>query len=84
MGINSRLDSIQAAILDRKLKSVLKFNEIRRKIACIYDEKLKKIKEIKLTKTNLGSSRHLYVIRTKYRNKLLKYLIFHPMLITIF
>ena len=35
---------------------------------------LKTIKEIKLTKTNLGSSRHLYVIRVKKRDSLIKYL----------
>ena len=74
LGMNSRLDSIQAVILNRKLKSVLKVNEDRRKIAKIYDEKLKNIKQIKITKTNPGSSRHLYVIRTKYRDKLVRYL----------
>ena len=45
--MNSRLDSIQAVILNRKLKSVLKVNEDRRNIAKIYDEKLKNIKQIK-------------------------------------
>ena len=74
LGMNSRLDTIQAVILNRKLKSVLKVNEDRRKIAKIYDEKLKNIKQIKITKTNPGSSRHLYVIRTKYRDKLVRYL----------
>ena len=74
LGMNSRLDAIQAVILNRKLKSVLKVNEYRRNIAKIYDEKLKNIKQIKITKTNPGSSRHLYVIRTKYRDKLVRYL----------
>ena len=75
LGMNSRLDTIQAAILNRKLKSVLKVNEDRRYIAKIYDEKLKNVKQIKITKTNPGSSRHLYVIRTKYRDKLIRYLL---------
>ena len=48
--MNSRLDTIQAAILNRKLKSVLKVNEDRRYIAKIYDEKLKNVKQIKITK----------------------------------
>jgi len=74
-GMNSRLDTIQAAVLNIKLKSVLKANENRRNIAKIYDEKLNTIKQIKITKTNPGSSRHLYVIRTKYRDKLVKYLL---------
>ena len=75
LGMNSRLDTIQAAVLNIKLKSVLKTNENRRNIAKIYDEKLNTIKQIKITKTNPGSSRHLYVIRTKYRDKLVKYLL---------
>ena len=75
LGMNSRLDTIQAAVLNIKLKSVLKANENRRNLAKIYDEKLNTIKQIKITKTNPGSSRHLYVIRTKYRDKLVKYLL---------
>ena len=73
--MNSRLDTIQAAILNRKLKSVLKINENRRKIAKIYDEKLKSIKQIKITKTKPGSASHLYVIRTKLRDDLVRYLL---------
>ena len=36
---------------------------------------LEKINEIEITKTNPGSSRHLYVVRTAKRNKLLNYLV---------
>ena len=75
LGMNSRLDTIQAAILNRKLKSILKVNENRRKIAKIYDIALDKIKYIKITKTNPGSARHLYIIRTKRRDHLMKYLL---------
>ena len=71
--MSSRLDTIQAVVLKNKLKSILKLNDIRRKISIFYDKSLRNIKEIKITETNPGSSRHLYVIRTKYRNKLLKY-----------
>jgi len=74
IGMNSRLDTIQSVVLRRKLKTLLKMNEKRRKIGLIYDRLLKPIKEIKLTKTNKGSSRHLYVIRTKHRNKLISFL----------
>ena len=74
IGRNSRLDTIQAVVLTNKLNSVLKLNEKRRKIANYYDKLLKSIKEIKLTKTNNGSSRHLYVIRTKKRNQLIEHL----------
>ena len=75
LGMNSRLDTIQAAILNGKLKSILKINDNRRKIAKIYDEKLKTIKQIKITKTNPGSARHLYVIRTKHRDGLVRHLL---------
>ena len=74
LGMNSRLDTIQAVILNYKLKSILALNNRRRKVANYYDKELCKIKEIKLTKTDEGSSRHLYIIRTEMRDKLLKYL----------
>ena len=74
IGKNSRLDTIQAVVLKNKIKNTLRWNDERRKISNIYDENLKKIEEIKLTKTSPGSSRHLYVIRTKKRDKLINYL----------
>ena len=74
IGINSRLDTIQSVVLNKKLKTLLKMNLRRRNIGRLYDKLLKPIREIKLTKTNEGSSRHLYVIRTKKRNKLINFL----------
>jgi dTDP-4-amino-4,6-dideoxygalactose transaminase len=74
IGLNSRLDTIQAVVLKNKLKTILYLNQKRREIAHYYDKKLCHISEIKLTKTNEGSSRHLYVIRVRNRNKLIKHL----------
>ena len=74
IGLNSRLDTIQAVVLKEKLNSILILNEKRRKVSSYYDKILAPIKQIKLTKTSKGSSRHLYVIRTKRRNELIKYL----------
>ena len=74
IGKNTRLDTIQSIVLMKKLKSILKLNINRRTISNYYDLNLKDIKNIKLTKTMPGSSRHLYVIRTKKRDKLKKYL----------
>ncbi len=51
-----------------------RLNNKRRKIANYYDKILAQIKQIKLTKTSKGSSRHLYVIRTIRRNELIKFL----------
>jgi len=74
IGKNSRLDTIQSIVLKNKIKNVLKWNDVRRKISNIYDKNLEDINEVKLTKTFPGSSRHLYVIRVKNRKKLVKYL----------
>ena len=74
IGKNSRLDTIQSIVLKNKIKNVLKWNDVRRKISNIYDKNLEDINEEKLTKTFPGSSRHLYVIRVKNRKKLVKYL----------
>ena len=73
-GLNSRLDTIQASILLQKLKYTPLLNNYRRKISAFYDEELSYIDKIKLTNTDPGSSRHLYVIRVKDRDKLAKYL----------
>ena len=40
----------------------------------IYDDKFREFRHIKITKTNPGSVRHLYVIRTKRRDALVKHL----------
>ena len=74
LGINSRLDTLQAVVLKQKLRSILKLNQSRRKIAKIYDNNLDKIKEINLIKTKPGSTYHLYVIKTKKRDSLQRYL----------
>jgi len=73
-GINSRLDTLQASILLKKINLTPKYNNYRRIISNYYDEGLGYIGDIKLTITDPGSSRHLYVIRTKYRDKLCKFL----------
>lgn len=78
-GINSRLDEIQAAVLDVKLRYLDKEVEHRRKIANLY---LNGIKNpiIQLPLQNVDSENykqhvwHLFVIRTKNRDALQKYL----------
>jgi len=78
-GVNSRLDEIQAAILNVKLKFLDQENQHRRHIADLY---LKEIHNpaIELPCKNIDTETyaqhvwHLFVIRTKYREKLQQYL----------
>lgn len=80
-GLNSRLDEIQAAVLDVKLKYVDQENQRRRDIATKY---LEEIKNDKITLPALTSHLspltsqnhvwHLFVIRTKHRDPLQQYL----------
>ena len=75
-GRNSRLDTIQAGILNIKLGSYNKCISKRNKLAKIYFSKLKKISEIKLFKLNSNNLNvyHQFVIRTNKRESLKKFL----------
>lgn len=74
-GVNSRLDEIQAAILNFKLRKLNDYIKKRRKIAKVYNEKIKN-KNFILPKENKDCfhSYYIYVLRSKKRNKLLNYL----------
>ncbi|MBN9379446.1 MAG: DegT/DnrJ/EryC1/StrS family aminotransferase [Chitinophagaceae bacterium] len=75
-GINSRLDTIQAAILSAKLPNILRWTDARIKNAGIYDSCLKDIPRICLPKVRPASrhSFHLYVIRADRRDELMAFL----------
>ena len=75
-GRNSRLDGIQASILETKLKYIDRWNDIRIKIAHRYLERLKDVKDIKLPKIRFNSKYvfHLFVIKTEKRDQLKTYL----------
>jgi len=59
VGINSRLDSIQAAVLNEKLKHLNDFSARRNKAAAYYDEALKGIAELK-TPHRFKKSTHVF------------------------
>jgi dTDP-4-amino-4,6-dideoxygalactose transaminase len=78
LGCNSRLDTIQAAILKVKLKNLDQYSEARNKMAVYYDEKLSSISEIQVPE-RAGNSTHVfhqYTLRVKNgkRDELQKYL----------
>ena len=77
IGYNSRLDSIQAAVLLVKLKSVDKFNNARIKVAKKYTQAFKNIPQIQPPQLSNDGNRHVYhqyTIKVSSRDALLKYL----------
>ena len=74
-GVNSRLDEIQAGLLDIKLKHLDSDNERRREIAKYYRENIKNpMITLPETYDELAHVWHVFVIRTPEREKLQKYL----------
>jgi dTDP-4-amino-4,6-dideoxygalactose transaminase len=66
-GVNSRLDGLQAAILDVKLKHLEGWTERRQAIAKIYDESLSDLVITPYVSPDVRHVYHLYVIRVKNR-----------------
>jgi len=75
-GVNSRLDELQAAILNTKLASLDQENEYRRKIAERYLEGIKNEQIVLpvIAANKEGHVWHLFVIRVKEREKFQQYL----------
>jgi dTDP-4-amino-4,6-dideoxygalactose transaminase len=76
LGENSRLDTIQAVVLNVKLPQLDSWNEKRREVAHAYNDKLSGIGDVITPKIAQESEHvfHLYVIRTKRRDDLAQYL----------
>lgn len=75
-GINSRLDGLQAAILNAKLPHILDWTDKRIANAATYDQLLKDVSQIEIPKVrnNVKHSYHLYVIKTDRRDELANHL----------
>ena len=71
IGFNSRLDTIQAIILNKKIKNLANLNKKRQKIAMIYNAKIKNKNIVKL-KYSKSCVYHQYVILVKKKKKLIK------------
>ncbi len=75
-GTNSRLDEIQAAILEVKLSRLEEWNRLRRRNASVYDELLQDVDEVvrPLEAECAKHVYHLYVIKTHRRDELQEWL----------
>ena len=79
-GVNSRLDEIQAAMLDVKLTYLDQETTHRRQIASLYLSKIKNSSiTLPLSQTEVREYKqhvwHLFVLQTKYRDELQQYLL---------
>ena len=77
IGRNSRLDNLQAGILNIKLKQLKKWTYKRIKNAKLYENLLKKNNNISLPIVKNKNSKHVYhlfVIKAKKRNSLINFL----------
>jgi dTDP-3-amino-3,4,6-trideoxy-alpha-D-glucose transaminase len=72
VGYTARLDSIQAAVLARKLPHLDGWNESRRAAARRYSDRLEGVGDLRLPPQPAGSDPvwHLYVVRTAEREEL--------------
>jgi len=75
-GLNSRLDNLQAAFLNVKLKYLQKWNEERKKIAVIYRNCFDKISAIQtqIIETKTDCVYHQFVILVEERDLLIQFL----------
>ena len=73
-GFNSRLDTLQAVVLNAKLTRLDAWNEQRRQAARRYDELLADLRGVERPRTLAGNEHvwHLYVVRLANRDAVLK------------
>lgn len=73
-GFNSRLDTLQAVVLNAKLAHLEAWNELRRAAAQRYNELLADIEGVRLPATAPGNVAvwHLYVVRVAERDRVAK------------
>jgi dTDP-4-amino-4,6-dideoxygalactose transaminase len=71
-GINSRMDGLQAAVLNVKVSHLPAWTAARQRMAAVYDGLLSGVGDLVLPKMGAGGNHvyHLYVIRTRQRDSL--------------
>jgi dTDP-4-amino-4,6-dideoxygalactose transaminase len=74
IGFNSRLDTLQAVVLNAKLKRLGRWNDARRAAARRYDELLADLPAVTPPRTLPGNEHvfHLYVVRVPNRDRVLR------------
>jgi dTDP-4-amino-4,6-dideoxygalactose transaminase len=78
-GFNSRLDNLQAAVLNVKFRYLPQWIDRRRELAGLYDRNLSSIPQLKLPPPPRDSGRYFdvfqnYVVRSEERDRLVTYL----------
>jgi len=78
IGVNSRLDELQAALLRVKLPYIQQWTAERQYLAGLYTTNLQDIPELSLPAMSAGATHvyHIYQVRTKQRDELKK-ILFH-------
>ena len=73
VGMNSRLDTIQAVVLLAKLQRLAEWNELRRTAARRYSDLLANASSVRLPRSLGGNLDvwHLYVVRLRHRDRVL-------------
>ncbi len=76
IGINSRLDTLQAAVLDVKLNYLGEYEQKRNEAAAYYDAELKEVSGVCIPFRVKNSTHvfHQYTLKTERRDELKKYL----------
>lgn len=75
LGYNSRLDTLQAIVLRKKLAYLDRWNEQRRKIARWYHDDLKHLPMVGMNEDpKTTANHHIYAIKTSRRDALLNFL----------
>jgi len=74
IGVNSRMDTLQAVVLSAKLRRLAAWNAARREAAARYDDALSGLDEVIRPRTLPGNEHvwHLYVIRVPDRDRVLR------------
>ena len=73
--LNSRLDAMQAALLNVKLKYLANWTDRRRNLAAIYQDRIKDLVKVPMDSNKEKAVYHTFIIQTEFRDELQEYLL---------